>query len=135
VRYVLSAPLNLKTLAEILHAQQVPEDWAITLVDRDRHIIVRTPAVPAGTPESDSFHDGVARQPQGWFHGRTLERRDTYTAYVTSPLSGWVLALAIPDATVEADARHAFVIMSLGVLVALAIGALLSWLIDRRVSR
>jgi hypothetical protein len=135
VRYVLSAPLNLKTLAEILHAQQVPEDWAITLVDRDRHVIVRSPAVPAATPESDSLREAVERQPEGWFHGRTLERRDTYTAYVTSPLTGWVLGIAIPDATVEADARHAFVIMSLGVLVALAIGALLSWLIDRRASR
>jgi hypothetical protein len=134
VRYVLSAPLNLKTLVEILQAQQVPEDWAITLVDRDRHIIVRTPAVPAGTPESDSFHEAVEREPQGWFHGRTLERRNSYTAYVTSALSGWVLAIAIPEATVEADARHAFVIMSLGVIVALAIGALLSWLIERRVS-
>src|SRR6185503_3521523 len=134
VRYVLSAPLNLKTLTELLQAQQVPEDWAITLVDRERQIIVRSPPVPAGTPEVDGFREAVERQPEGWFHGRTLERRETYTAYVTSPMSGWVLGIAIPDATVEADARHAFIIMSLGVLVAVAIGALLSWLIDRRVS-
>lgn len=135
VRYVLSAPLNLKKLAELLQAQQVPEDWAITLVDRERQIIVRSPAVPAGTPEADHFRETIEAAPEGWFRGRSLERRDTYTAYVTSALSGWVLAISIPDATVEADARHAFVIMSLGVLVALAIGALLSWLIDRRVTR
>jgi len=135
VRYVLSAPLNLKTLSEILQAQRVPEDWAITLIDRERHVIVRSPAAPAGTPEADSFREAMEGQPDGWFHGRTLERRDAYTAYVTSPLSGWILGISIPDATVEADARHAFIIMSLGVLVALAIGALLSWLIDRRVTR
>lgn len=133
VRYVISAPLNLKVLADLLQAQRLPEDWVIVLVDREKRVIVRIPAVAAGTPVSDSLREAIDREPEGWFRGRTIEGRSTYTPYVTSQLSGWVLGIAIPAATVEAGARRTFEIMGVGVLLAFVIGALLAWLIARRI--
>jgi len=132
VRYVLSAPLNLQYLAEVLEAQHLPDDWTIAVVDREKRFIVRTPRAAAGSPVSDSFREAIAREPQGWFHGRTLEGRSTYTSYVTSPLSGWVLGIAIPAGIVEAGARRAFVLLGAGALLACAIAALLAWQIARR---
>jgi len=132
VRYVLSAPLNLTYLAEVLEAQRLPADWAIGLVDREERFIVRIPGVAAGSPVSDSFREAIDREPLGWFHGRTLEGRSTYTSYVTSPLSGWVLGIAIPAGVVEAGARRGFALIGAGALLALAIGALLAWQIARR---
>jgi hypothetical protein len=135
VRYVISAPLNLKYLTDLLQAQRLPEDWAIVLVDRDKRVIVRIPAVAPGLPASDSLREAIEREPEGWFHGRTLEGRSTYTAYVTSQLSGWVLGIAIPASTVEAGARRTSSTLSAGIVLAFAIAALLAWLIAKRTAR
>ena len=135
VRYVISAPLNLKPLSELLQAQRLPEAGAIGLVDRGRRIIVRVPATAANLPASDSLQQALDRSPEGWFRSRTREGRDTYTAYVTSDLSGWTLGLAVPAATVEAGERRAFARLALGAMLAATLGGLLAWLIARREPR
>jgi len=132
VRYVMSAPLSLVQLAAVLEAQRLPENWVISLVDREKRVIVRIPAVPAGVPASDSFREAIEREPEGWFHGRTMEGRSTYAAYVTSELSGWVLGVAIPESVVEAGAQRSFTILAAGLVAALAAGLLLAGLIARR---
>ena len=132
VRYVLSAPLNLKHLGDLLQAQRLPEDWIIALVDREKHVIARLPPVAANVPASDAFRQAIDRAPEGWFAGRTREGKQTYTAYVTSELSGWVLGVAMPAGTVEAGARRTFTLLAAGLVAAAAIGALLAWAITRR---
>jgi len=134
VRYVLSAPLNLKQLAALLEAQRLPEDWVITLVDHGKRVIARIPAVPAGLQESESYREAMSRSAEGWFQGRTLDGRIAYTSYVTSELSGWMLAIGIPAGTVEAGAQRMFEILGAGVVLALAFAALLAWLIAGRIS-
>ena len=133
VRYVLSAPLNLRTLAELLQAQQLPADWAIGLIDRERRIVARIPPAAAGVPVSDAMRAALERAEQGWFRSRTLEGQPSYTAYVTSPLSGWALAIAVPERAVEGEARRAYALVAAGIAVALAAGLLLAWLAARRI--
>ena len=133
VRYVISAPLNLKRLADVLAAQHSPEDSMIALVDKNKRVIARIPAAPAGAPAPDGFREAIERSPEGWFEGLSPEGRSTYTSYVTSPLSGWQLGIVIPGSTVEAGARRTFAIMGAGILSALVLGSLLSWLIARRI--
>lgn len=135
VRYVISAPLNLKPLFELLQAQRLPEEGAIGLADRERRMIVRVPAVAANLPASDGLREALERSPEGWFRGRTREGRLTYTAYVTSELSGWTLGLAIPAAMVEAGERRTFNLLALGAVLAAAIGVMLAGLIARREPR
>jgi len=134
VRYVISAPLNLKQLAALLEAQRLPEDWVITLVDREKRVIARIPAVPTGLQESESYREAMGRSPEGWFQGRAIDGRSTYTPYVTSELSGWVLAIGIPASAVEAGAQRTFTILGAGVILALALGALLALMIAGRIS-
>lgn len=133
VRYVLSAPLNLKYLADLLRAQELPSDWAIGLVDRERQIVARIPPTAAGLPVSDAMRAALARAPQGWFPNRTMEGAPSYTAYVTSPLSGWVLAIAVPARAVEGESRRALGLVAAGVAAALAAGLLIAWFAARRV--
>jgi hypothetical protein len=132
VRYVLSAPLNLRQLGELLQAQHLPEDWVIGLLDGKKHVIARIPAVPVSVLASDSWRQAIDRAPEGWFRGRTLEGKATYTAYVTSPLSGWVLGVAIPAGTVEDGGRRSFNLLAAGIVAAAALGALIAWAITRR---
>jgi PAS domain S-box-containing protein len=133
VRYVLSVPLKLESLAELLQAQKLPHDWVIGLADRKLEIIVRIPSVAPGTPASESFRTAVAESPEGWFRGSTLEGKETYTPYVTSQLSGWVLGIAIPAATVNRGAWRTFALTATGVALALAMALGLAWFIGRRI--
>jgi hypothetical protein len=133
VRYVLSAPQNLKLFAELMQSQQLPDDWGIALVDRETRVITRIPAVPAGVEESDSLRDAIRRAPAGWFEGQSRDGRPTYTAYVTSQLSGWVLGVAIPAGTVEAGEQRILTMLAAGMLLSLAIGTALAWqVVERR---
>ena len=132
VRYVISAPHNLTHLAAVLEAQRLPPGWVIALLDRNKVVIARLPVVPAGVPTSDNFREAIARGPEGWFPGRTMEGRPVYTAYVTSQLSGWVLGVAIPTSVVEGDEARTYNILLAGLIAALAAGALLAWLIAPR---
>src|SRR5438067_8314965 len=78
VRYVLSAPLKPSAFVELLRAQQIDPEWVIGLADRNRKIVARVPPVPEGTPVSENLKAELARAPQGWFRGRTLEGLETY---------------------------------------------------------
>ena len=134
VRYVISAPLNLRHLAAVLEAQRVPPSWVIALMDREQHFIVRIPAVAAGTPIPDGLRQAGGGAPEGWLEGRAADGRRTYTPYVTSQLSGWVLAIVMPGDAVDANARRTFFILGAGALLALAMGGLLAWLIAKRIA-
>jgi hypothetical protein len=127
VRYVLSAPQNLKLFAELMQGQQLPDDWGIALVDREARVITRIPAVPAGVEESESLRDAIRRAPEGWFEGQSRDGRPTYTAYVTSQLSGWVLGVAIPAGTVEAGEQRILTMLAAGMVLSLVIGMALAW--------
>src|SRR5258707_1137738 len=81
----------------VVDAQRVPEDAVLPLVDREKRVIVRIPADPAGVPAPDHLREAIDRAPEDWFHNRTPEGRSTYTSYVTSRLSGWVLGIEMPS--------------------------------------
>jgi hypothetical protein len=132
VRYVISAPLNLKHLADLLEAPRSPEEKVTVLVDRGKRVIVRVPAAPAGSPAPDELREAIERSPEGWFRSVSPEGRPTFTSYVTSPLSGWALGISLPADAVEAGARRSLTVLLAGVLAALAAGCLLAWLIARR---
>ena len=134
VRYVLSVPIDPASFHKVLAAQQLPDGWAIGLVDRGKQFIARIPVVPVGTSVSNDLKAAIERAPQGWFWGRTLEGAATYTPYVTSGVSGWVLAIAIPAGLVEAAGWRTFWLTFSGVLAALAIALALAWLIARRIA-
>jgi signal transduction histidine kinase/ActR/RegA family two-component response regulator len=135
VRYVLSAPMDTQRFDALLRAQQLPEGWVIGLADRNQKFIARRPPVPAGTSISPDFKAAIARSSTGWFTGHTLEAMDSYTSYVSSDLTGWVLGIAMPASVIEAGVRRALWISGVGALAALAIAIVLAWLIARRIAR
>ena len=127
VRYVISAPLNLRQLAELMQVQVLPEDWGISLVDREARVIVRIPAVPAGAEEAESFRAAVRRAPEGWFEGHNREGKPTHTAYVTSQLTGWVVGVALPSPVVDVGKQRIVTMLVAGMLLSLGMGMALAW--------
>jgi signal transduction histidine kinase len=133
VRYVLTAVLDAELFGDVLRAQQLPAGWVISAADRNRRFVARIPSRRPGEPISESFRQATERAPEGFFHGRTVEGLVTYTPYVTSALSGWVLGIAIPDSVVNAGARRLATTMAAGVALALIVALWLAWLMARRI--
>jgi signal transduction histidine kinase/CheY-like chemotaxis protein len=133
VRYVLTLALDAGLFGAVLRAQQLPADWVIAAVDRHRRFVARIPPRPPGEPISESFRRAIEHAPEGFFRGQTVEGFRTYTPYVTSPLSGWVLGIAMPDGVVNAGATRLAVTMAAGVGLALIVALWLVWLVARRI--
>ena len=92
LRYVLEFVLEPMALAKLMKAQGYSGTWYVGLADRNGRFISRLPAPPAGNHVSADFQAAIARTPEGWYRGRTLEGQDTYTAHKTSRadgLDGW----------------------------------------------
>jgi len=121
LRYIMTAPLNMKQLTDVLQAQKLPESWTIAVLDRDKRVIAAVPTVPTGTSVPDELRKAIERAPEGWMRGGGPEGGN-YTAHVTSDLSGWMLAIGVPPAYVEADARRSVTILWVGVVLALVVG-------------
>ncbi|HEU5176216.1 MAG TPA: ATP-binding protein, partial [Burkholderiales bacterium] len=134
VRYVLTVQIAPESFNDVLREQRLPESWVIALVDRNRRFVARIPALAPGREVSETFRAAINRSPNGWFAGTTIEGTRTYTPYVTSELSGWVLGIAIPAATVDAAASRTVIGMGAGVAAALALALLLGWYMARRIA-
>ena len=134
VRYVLTVQVAPESFNDVLREQRLPESWVIALVDRNRRFVARVPPAAPGRPVSDTFRAAIDRSPNGWFAGTTIEGTRSYTPYVTSELSGWVLGIAIPAATVDAAANRTVVGMGAGMAAALALALLLGWYMARRIA-
>jgi signal transduction histidine kinase len=135
VRYVLTAVVRPDSFVDLLLAQRLPEGWVVNLVDRGARTIARQPPLPAGSPASEAFRTALKNSPQGWFRGRTLEGRDTYTPYVTSSLSGWGLGIAMPVEAVDAGAWRSLWLLGVLVLLASTLAVGLAVLLGRRIAR
>jgi signal transduction histidine kinase/ActR/RegA family two-component response regulator len=119
MRYVLEFVLEPVALAKLMKAQGYAGTWYVGLADRNGRFLTRLPLPPSGDRVSADFQAAIRRTPEGWFRGRTLEGRDTYTAHKTSELTGWTVGVAIPSGELNAVAYRASAYLALGTLVSL----------------
>ncbi|MDP9150316.1 MAG: sensor histidine kinase [Myxococcota bacterium] len=133
--YVLTAMVRPDSFRDVIVQQHLPPGWISGIVDRDLRFVARTPPVPAGSPASTAFIAAVARAPEGWYRGLTVEGADTFTAHLTSRFSGWSIGLAIPTSTVEAVARRSAWLMGVGGMLSIGAALATATMIGRRIAR
>ncbi|MGH7314624.1 MAG: ATP-binding protein [Candidatus Rokuibacteriota bacterium] len=135
-KYALSAVVKPEAISALLSAQRLPPDWVVVVLDAHQRIVARTvaPERTLGQPASDSLRAALARSPQGWFHGNTIEGTEVYTPYHRSTFSGWTVAMGIPAPVVESSARAAWWAMGAGVAASGMIAFLLALIFGRRIS-
>ena len=133
--YILTAIIKPDAFERLIREQQVPSSWASGLVDHAGKIVARIPPVPPGTQASADYLEHTRAGQEGWYRGRTIDGRDTFTAFTHGAFSGWSVGFAIPANVVLLGSRRAAWLMALGIglslLSALAVGF---WLV-RRISR
>jgi signal transduction histidine kinase len=134
VKYILNAVLRPESFAELLRQLRLSEDRVIALVDGQLRFVARIPPVTPGELASESFRAAMREAPEGWFRGRTLEGRDTYTSYTRSAYSEWSVGVAVPASTVLAASHRTAWLMAAGGLVAALVAFAVAYLMARRVS-
>lgn len=135
--YVLSAVIKPRAVSELLAAQRLPSDWVGVVLDGNARIVARTidPGHNVGELASETLRAALARSAEGWFHGRTREGLDVYTAYHRSAASTWSVAVGIPAAVVESGARQTAWAIGLGVLSASALAFGIAVAVGRKISK
>ena len=133
-RYVLEFILEPDALAKLMRAQGYSKDWVAGLTDRNGAFITRSPELPQGRHASADFWAAIQHARHGWFRGRTLEGRDTYTAFETSALTGWTVGVAIPREELNAVAYRAAKFLLIGTLLSLLAALAFAYWLSRYIA-
>lgn len=136
LKYVLSAVVKPERIGELFSAQRLPPGWVAVVLDANQRIVTRTvdPERTVGQPGSASLRSALARAPEGWFQGKTVEGWDVYTPYNRSTFSGWTVAMGIPTTAVEAAARGTNWAMASGISGAALVAFALALALGRRIA-
>ena len=131
-RYVLSQGYDISHFNRVLRQMAAPQGWLIGVFDRNGMAIAQTGgSFPAALREAiGSKHAGVIRT-VGDGSGGAVK---LYTILDRSALSGWTVAVGVPEAEIEAVARRAIAVSLLGLLAAFGCAAATAWLFARRLS-
>jgi signal transduction histidine kinase/ActR/RegA family two-component response regulator len=119
VQYVLQCILRPEALAKLLQRQGYPSTWVAGLVDANSRFIARQPFRPPGDKPSPDLRAAIQRTAEGWYRGKTLEGKDTYTAHVTSELTHWTVGVAVPTREIAIAAYRSAAYMILATCVSL----------------
>src|SRR3974390_1367229 len=99
--YALKIVITPERLTNILKRQQIPADWTVGIVDASGKIVARTIGGDemVGRSISPSLSEAMERSAEGAFIGETLEGVRVVTGFSRSKLSGWSVAVGIPEAS------------------------------------
>jgi len=134
-RYVLGSVFAPDYFSKLISQRPVPPGWALSVIDRNGRFIAR-PNEPArlGQPANPGLMKAAAGMDRGLIRYPTHAGVDAYHAFVHSPMSGWLIAVAVPASEIEAAARHAVMLAAAGMLVALLCAALAAVFFGRRLA-
>jgi signal transduction histidine kinase/ActR/RegA family two-component response regulator len=135
VSHVLTAVVSPLKFEQMILAQNLPKEWVTGLVDANGHFIARQPPRSPADLASEGFRDAVANAPEGWYRGVTVDGIDTFTAHVTSRVTGWHLGFAVPSELVHASARRFGWGLALGTFATLGLALLFAMWMSRRITR
>ncbi|TFW09546.1 hypothetical protein E4K72_05415, partial [Oxalobacteraceae bacterium OM1] len=106
-RYVLGQAFQADYFLRALPQRPLPDGWAISIIDRDGNVIVRSGSADAtGKRVPAELLAAMWGQPEGEVTRRenNAERIDVYAR---SGLSGWTVAVSVPPAAIDGGQRRA----------------------------
>ena len=133
VAWFIGASMPPGRFAEIL-AEGLPNGWIAELIGRDGRVIARSVEQERYIGTTAPAFPEVATGSKGVWTGATREGTPIAGVYVRSPLSGWIVSVAVPEAILQAPARSAMLSLIGLVIASLAVSSLLGWRLSRRIS-
>ena len=157
-RYVLSQGYDISHFDGVLRQVNVPPGWLTGVFDRNGMVIAQIDGAGRASGKGAAKDDGkvaskdasrdvgvaaapplraaIAQQTVGVIRTTGEENGAVhfYTVLERSALSGWTVAISVPEAEIEAVARRALVLSLLGLLAAFGCAGGTAWLFVRRLS-
>jgi signal transduction histidine kinase len=123
-RRILTLFMSPEPFQRILMANAT-QSAVSALVDRDGDFVARTIDYEnrIASPASVSVRNAIARDSEGIYEGVTLEGLENYSAYTSSPDTGWSAHIAIGAATLDSPRTWANAGIGLAILAALVLAA------------
>lgn len=103
-------PMNI--FANIIMQQQLPENWTISILDREGNQVARRPALGMEriSKTSATLQAALSQRDDGIAETISLEGTPLITAFTRSPETGWVVAMGIPSETLIGPARYSLIV-------------------------
>ncbi|MFL6709872.1 MAG: ATP-binding protein [Massilia sp.] len=138
-RYVLSQGYNIEHFNRVLRQVNAPPTWLAGVYDRNGMTIAKTDGGVASEGSASGavkpvLRDAIVNKTVGVIRNDSDNQVKLYTVLERSALSGWTVAVGVPEAEIEAVARRALTLSALGLLAAFGCAGATAWLFARRIS-
>jgi signal transduction histidine kinase len=135
IRYVMAAAVKAQVFQDLLLSLAEHGSTA-AIVDREGRFIARTLDFEkrVGTPATSYVRKAIRGGPSGFYRGTTYEGLKNYTAFHTSPISGWSAHLAVASSSIDRPAMWSLVAAVAAALGGILLGAILVLLVLRDMS-
>jgi len=135
-RYLLGQAFLASELEAALRKGEIPPHYIIGIFDRNGISLARSHRAEemVGKPVRKELFEASLRTPEGVVQHETRDGIRVYDAYTHSALSGWTIAAGIPVDVLEASARRAVMVASLGLLAAVLCALALALFFSRRMA-
>ena len=137
LKYVVTALLDADGFSSIVTREHLPGGWMAAIVDRNANYIARAPqdAGAVGAEAPLHYRKQLAEPGVSSTFVRTREGVEMYGSFARSRLSGWIVAVGMPERLLNAGALRAIITLGGGMFAAIAIGFFLALFLGRRISR
>ncbi len=139
VRYVLTAIVSTDAVLDVLHRQQVPEHWVVSVFDSNMKRVARSKdhAMHFGTPPSPTLQSmlrDLGERSEGVGMTTTMEGEEAYTAVSRIEHAGWIVALGASSQIAHAALWRTAGLYTAGLAISLLVGGFAFLLVSRTIT-
>ncbi|UUZ47634.1 hypothetical protein LP420_31390 [Massilia sp. B-10] len=124
-RYVISQGFRIEHFNRVLRQVNLPKGWLAGVFDRNGITIAQTQAASGAEPQqarADLRH-AIRDKTIGVIRNASDNNISLYTVLERSGMSGWTVAVGVPESEIESAARRALTVSMLGLGAAIACAA------------
>jgi two-component sensor histidine kinase len=135
--HVLSYIQEPSAFQSIFEAQDLPDAWTGSIVDREGRLVARSrdAARLVGRTATADMREAMARSTEGVIATHTLDGTPTFSAFSRSPIYGWAFIVGVPREEVQAAAvQGAGAILAI-MIVLITLGAATAVYFSQRISQ
>jgi signal transduction histidine kinase/ActR/RegA family two-component response regulator len=135
VKYVLTMTVSTEHFAAALERVRLPPDWIAVIIDRDREVVARMPALPDKSRGASALADTMRSAEEASYDHVDVAGVLVDGAFTRSRLSGWSAGVGVSSRQIDAPFRRSLVELGTAAFIVALAGLLLAWRVGRRVTK
>ena len=134
-RYVIAQAFRVEYFNKVLGQVNVPRSWLVGVFDRNGMVIAQQAGGGEVEPQArPDLRAAIRDRTVGVIRNESENGIKLYTVLERSALSGWTVAVGVPESEIESAAHRALLVSILGLAAAVGCAALAAVFFARRLS-